>query len=811
MSIAMLKVHAALEARGCSPKRTPNGWFARCPAHDDRHASLTVGQGPDGRALLKCHAGCSLEAVVDALGLRVSDLFPLAGQRSGNRATSAAPPPPAAKVHAEADEVAAELVRRHGEPAGRWEYHNANGELVGLVLRWDRPDGKLIRPVARIGGGWAERAMPTPRPLYKLPELLGTPSDARVYVVEGEKSADAAARLGLFATTSAGGAAAAKQTDWAPLRGRRVVVVPDNDEPGERYAADVARLALAAGAREVRVVRLSDRWPDLPLGGDVADLQGDPAELRREIEALVAAAEPERSPTSDRPTWRRFPAEALPEPMREFVAAAARATGTDPSYAGLAALVTAAGCVGNRAAVIIKRGWTEPAVLWGALLGRSGTLKSPVLRLVTRPVYDRLRRERAEYAAALADHEREHSQWEAAKKKSKDGAPPAPEPPREKRTVVSDITIEKLGALLADNPKGLLLVRDELAAWIGGFDRYAKGRGSELSAWLSFYDAAPAVIDRKSGGNIFVERGAVSVIGGLQPGLLERVFTSDAREAGMLARVLLVHPPERPATWVDDELPDAAAARWRDLVDGLLDLEPAADNGDTVTPRYLPLTDEARAAFIAWHDALARRLADEPDELLAAALSKLKGACVRLALILECAGAVAAGREPRCIGVRSVKAAAALADWFANEARRVYGLFGESDADRDQRRLVAWLERRGGTATVRDLTRGPREYRDPDRAEGALRELVAVGLAEWVHDVGDLGGRPAARVRLKASMDGDDEAHVGGVSGDETPPKSGVGGDETPKTFGKFEVSSPSPVSPAENEEAAGDGGWVEL
>jgi putative DNA primase/helicase len=52
-----------------------NGWTARCPAHNDRVNSLSIGEGQDGRALLHCHAGCPLEKVVDALGIRVRDLF----------------------------------------------------------------------------------------------------------------------------------------------------------------------------------------------------------------------------------------------------------------------------------------------------------------------------------------------------------------------------------------------------------------------------------------------------------------------------------------------------------------------------------------------------------------------------------------------------------------------------------------------------------------------------------------------------------------------------------------------------------------
>jgi putative DNA primase/helicase len=59
-------------------KPAGNGWSARCPAHEDRRASLSIAEGDDGRALVKCHAGCKADAICTAVGLRVLDLMPTA-------------------------------------------------------------------------------------------------------------------------------------------------------------------------------------------------------------------------------------------------------------------------------------------------------------------------------------------------------------------------------------------------------------------------------------------------------------------------------------------------------------------------------------------------------------------------------------------------------------------------------------------------------------------------------------------------------------------------------------------------------------
>jgi hypothetical protein len=165
------------------------------------------------------------------------------------------------------------LTKRYGRYSKSWDYLDASGQLVGAVVRWDGKDGKTIRPVSRTADGrWRIGAMPEPRPLYHLPKILAAPEDAFVFVVEGEKCADTVASLGFYATTSAGGANAADKTDWSPLRGKNVVVLPDNDLAGERYADEVARLCREVGVASIRVLRLADYAMGLPVGGDIADV-----------------------------------------------------------------------------------------------------------------------------------------------------------------------------------------------------------------------------------------------------------------------------------------------------------------------------------------------------------------------------------------------------------------------------------------------------------------------------------------------------------------------------------------------------------
>lgn len=162
----------------------------------------------------------------------------------------------------------------HGVPTTIWDYMNAEGRLMMRICRWDFDDGtKEIRPLTycELPDGkraWHWKGLEGSRPLLGLVDLGARP-DARVIIVEGEKTRDAAVRWfpDCVVVTSAGGARAARKTDFSPLKLRHVVVIPDNDDAGLRYADDVMRSTEAAGGLVSRVI-----LPDgLPAGWDLAD------------------------------------------------------------------------------------------------------------------------------------------------------------------------------------------------------------------------------------------------------------------------------------------------------------------------------------------------------------------------------------------------------------------------------------------------------------------------------------------------------------------------------------------------------------
>ena len=571
-----------------------------CPFHDDHNPSLSVFER-EGRQRFHCFSCGASGDAIDWITKRQGKTYPealriLAGappltlQAKQQRVKVKAKPKarhPTARKAAEAIEWG---FGQQASRAGWWQYLDATGEPVSVVLRFNRSDGGKDYPaISRCDDGqWICAARERDRPLYRLPQLLEAQQGRWVFVCEGEKSADAAAACGLLATTSQGGSNAPRLTDWGSLAARRVCILPDRDTAGEAYANTVAGLLRSAGVAEVRVVRLQRLWPDLPKGGDIADLlehRGDAeaealgaaiTELAESVEPIAiasggAAGEPEDEPADEpddepealaadpeppEPTGqdlkaaapaaaaepsteeprerpeplRLFPVDALPQPLARYVAECAEAIGCDASMIATPLLSALAAAVGNSRCVELKPDHTEPAIVWTAVVCESGSAKSPAMRAALRFLQDHERQLREDHSAHVASHreaEREHKrQVEEWRAAKKMGQkPPEPEPlPKASRILTADPTVESLADTLQHNPRGLLLARDELAGWFGGLDQYRSGKGGDAQKFLEAWAAEQWIIDRKQAASAFVPRVSISITGGIQPAILRRLL-----------------------------------------------------------------------------------------------------------------------------------------------------------------------------------------------------------------------------------------------------------------------------------------------
>lgn len=274
--------------------------MGRCPAHQDGRPSLHITETNSGAVLLHCFAGCTPAEIMSAIGLTMSDLMP----------------PPPGPLERSAHPV--RPMDRASEPMKRpapWErpvekiynYHNESGALVHQTVRF--ADEKAFSQRKPNGsGGWKWSLGGIEPVLYRLPELLASDPASWVFLCEGEKDADNLAAHGLTATTNPMGAEKWRQSYSDTLAGRRIALMVDNDDSGEKHVKKVTEALHAVGCH-VRVIRLDG----LPPKGDVSnwlEAGHTAAELLKIVDATAdwpAGGEPDPSPPAAAPAKRGRP------------------------------------------------------------------------------------------------------------------------------------------------------------------------------------------------------------------------------------------------------------------------------------------------------------------------------------------------------------------------------------------------------------------------------------------------------------------------------------------------------------------------
>ncbi len=742
MSSAVDNVLAAIEqVTGRKPKACGDGWQSCCPAHDDNHPSLSIAAGDDGRVLVRCHAGCPAEKVVKALGLEMSDLMPDDPSDAHGRAARAVR---SARAYETAEAVVETLEGQLGPRSRTWTYTNSQGKPVGVVVRWDRDGGKEIRPVARNGKGWGIGAMPVPRPLYALSEL----ADADlVFVTEGEKAADALRELGLVATTCAGGSQAAGKTDWSPLRGKEVVLSPDNDSSGERYADDVFRLL---NELEPRPVIKEITLPGLPEKGDAVEFIAarreaglDNEAIRAELLKLVDEVEAEVvGPISWEPPvplghfdLPEFPLEEFPsklEWLRDYCAAVAESYQVPPDLPGMLVLAVGAAALAKRVEIVVVGDWHEPVNLFVAVAMEPGERKSAVFGAITRPLSEFEREEAERLAPDIARNESErvilaNRLKDAETKAAKASKPEEQEEAKKKafelkeelrnlevlrapRYCADDATPEAVSRLLHEQAGRIALLSPEGDTFDLMAGRYGTSGQPNLGVYLKGHAGDDIRVDRVSKDRPpeYVQHPALTVGLAVQPEVLRGLMEKKGfRGRGVLGRFLYSMPRSRVGhrSLRAMPVPPSVARRYADGIRTALRLQPATDNSGRPCAHIIRLSADAIEEL----DDFRQRVENELREGQAMSAirdwgTKLPGAVCRIAGIFHGLIHASTGSPSSFeIDAETMRSAIAIGEYAVEHARAAYFEMGTDPAISLARRILDWLVKEGVTEfTKRD-------------------------------------------------------------------------------------------------------------
>ncbi len=466
-----------------------------------------------------------------------------------------------------------------------------------------------------------------------------------------------------------------------------------------------------------------------------------------------------------------LPDSLIPELFRSWLADIAERLQVPLEYPTVAAIVCLASVIGNRVLIRPKRrdDWMVAPNLWGGIVGRPGTMKSPAIAEPMKALYRLVKEAEAAYMEAMRDwgfektaaDVRKDAIKDKMKKAAKDGKKldhfreqmreEPPQEPCERRYIVNDSTVEKYGELLNQNPNGLLIFRDELTGWLRSLDdeRRANDRAFFLEAWNG---DKPYVYDRIVRGTLKIEVTTTSVLGGIQPRPLETYLRGalgyGEGDDGLMQRFQMLVYPDIPPDWRNvDRWPETAAKnRAFEIFKRLSEINPfdigAQRDIDGWRP-YLQFTPAGQELFDEWRTELNRalRAGEFEHPALEAHFAKYNSLMPSLALTFHLID-MADGKDAGPVSLGAAELAAAWCEFLGEHAQRVYGL-GFGAAAIHAKTLAKHIRQRdlSNPFTSRDVyikcwsgLSSPKEVEEP---------LALLESLNWLRSVDiQTGGRP---------------------------------------------------------------------
>jgi len=701
------------------------------------------------------------------------------------------------------------------KPEALHTYTDTSGTALYWRIRAKHDNGdKWIRPMYHDGSQYRMSEPPAPaggKPLYGQHALALQPEDA-VYLVEGEKAADALLRLGHVAVTS-GASDSANVADWTPLACRSVTIWPDNDEAGAKYLADCLPLLQGAGVAAISIVDVSVL--SLPSKGDVVDwlASHQPAELAALplIEVEMPDTGPEPFERDSEPT--PWPTDCLPGAMQEAAQAIAEHVQAPEPLAGMAVLAAVAHVAQRIANADHPKMGAMPCSLFVLSLANSGDRKSATFSLATRPITQSEIEQRQRHKTQAEAVERQAA---AAKPQERDDI--RQDMPRDPRTIYSEATLEKIVRDFVQGSRpALSWSSDEAAQFFGGHTLKSDTRAGALGVLTKLFDGRGVERDR-----IGLEAGSgvrYNVRFGLflsgQPSVIASSLTDPLlRDQGLLPRFLLSSPPSLAGGRFLDESTltqradhDARLGRYWAVLTKMNQQPETVDQYGGLELPSATLSTDATALWLAFYNATEARQAPQDGDLtgsLQAFGGRAGELAVRVATVFAVWRHFEQPAEYLLVSGEDMARACSLVSYSLAEWLRLSETTQLSATERDAQELLRFLQR--DTSKWASFTRqklaqqGPNSLRrEPERRNAAIKELTE---RRWLSFDGNRlalvehskNGRSSLVATATSATFATSSAPTGGKSSRSIKSSSS----NSPKpSFSELALSSPPPVTTA--------------
>jgi hypothetical protein len=446
------------------------------------------------------------------------------------------------------------------------------------------------------------------------------------------------------------------------------------------------------------------------------------------------------------PPVESFPVNVLPKSAARLVTEGADAVGCPLDFLGGPMLAVAAGTIGRSVSLMLKPGYFVSPTLYVACIGPPSDGKTPALKAAADAV-------RAIDDELATEHAQAMERWKQEAAATANGSKPPPRP-KPRRIDIDDATMEVLPLILADNPRGLIMIRDELSAFILGMNQFKGGRGNDRSNALKIWSGDRIVKDRVNHENnspIRCPHPALTIAGGLPPDMLGELMDPRGRADGFIDRFLPVYPDPLPvADWSDRGIPEDLAADWRALIARLWMRQLDVKDGRSV-PHVAYFTPEGEARWVGHYNAHCAEM-NAPDfpPYLRGPWGKLREYAGRLTLILtlmhHAADPTADPLIVPKVCTRRVDEAWRLIGYFKSQARRIHAAIASGPSNgttRAVKAIVEWI-RAGHRASFTESELSQARRWIGEDLEDALAYLTGRGAIRDrpAPQPGPRGGRP---------------------------------------------------------------------
>ncbi len=459
------------------------------------------------------------------------------------------------------------------------------------------------------------------------------------------------------------------------------------------------------------------------------EIDEEPEEEVRIEENFVKGAKPKvngpapSSVVAPADLWDSFyspplPLGLLPKIIEDYALTNSVQIGCDAAGLAMGALVACAAVIPDRIQVQAKKHaphWLNSARIWIAIVGASAAMKTPIYREVMRPI-GRIDKK------LVQEYMRAKQAWENLEPAEKRTTPP----PACLRVKIEDITIESAQGIFADNPDGLMMARNELAAWFGAMDKYSGGKGAHADRgfWLATYDGGGYTFDRVKRGSQHIENLGLSLLGGIQPSVIRKV-SYEGSDDGLIERL---NPIVCRDGTVGQDLPmPAEATAFEALIDDLYDLR--SMHMDEV----IQFSEEARGVREAqehkWHELVI--LFQPRNQMFASHIGKYHGMFVRMCLLWHMIENRNENWKLPVSGDIARRVATFMDEFLLKHAAAFY--YGVLDLNDEQEKIRTVggfiLAHKLTEVSNRDVQRGTNSVRD-------LKQKDIQGLFEQLHALG---------------------------------------------------------------------------